>query len=955
MASTGSNETLRYTTDGSQPTPTSTAYRGPITVSSTTQYRARAFGSAGQVGAVAVSSYSQTNPITDSFTSDLPIVVIENFGQGVPGEEFEDAAFALYETDEATGRSSLSGSADVTSLIGQHRRGSSTFNNPKPNLRIETRDASGEDQSLSLLGMPAESDWILYAPYRFDRALVRDTLLHELSNQIGRYAVRTRFVEVYANTNDGTLDDGDYLGVYVLMENIKRDSERIDIEALNSGDITEPDITGGYILKIDRADGESGSSWSTSRGVPNRGGARFVHVEPERADMTDEQVDYIRDYVQELEDALYGPNATHPELGYEAYLDVDASIDHHILRVLSLEPDSLGLSTFLTKDRDGKLGFGPLWDSDRSMGADVDDRSSDPEAWFSGLDFFEFDWWGELFADPDFKQRWVDRWQELRQSVLSESNLIATLHGQTAQIAEAQARNFVRWPEVAPNGGTYAQPGFTGWEAEVSHLAGWLMERVNWLDEQLIAAPTLPNQGNVAVGSQISLTSNQRNSSIYYTLDGTDPRAEGGGISPSATIYAGPLTINASTQITARAFGVPSDSAGQTPGSSPWSQAVAGLYSTEVPASPSNLRITELHYHPGDPTPAELSDAPGTDEDDYEFVELLNVGNDAISLNGVTLGIAVDFDFTTASITDIEPGETLLVVKNLTAFEARYGTNYRIAGEYSGKFSNSGERVTLVDNSGQVIHDFEYLDSSPWPAGADGDGSSLEVINALGDLSAPSNWRASFTPGGTPGLAQTTFMLGDYDGSGTVEAADYSVWKSTFGSTVDLRADGNGDNLVDAADYAIWRDNMAAPSAAISAAASANAATRVTQDDFADKESERTRLADEAFGTWSDELEQGGSAFWLSPWVARRRETKPPLPNTLLQSNEIRQPLLREIAPPTSAGEVSDSRSRSDDSLGLERNQIARNSGASNLYRPVVEAEHRLDRALGDASTGQTL
>lgn len=860
MTSAGLNETIRYTTDGSQPSATSSVYNGPITISSSTQVRARAFGSVGQLGPIAIETYSLTNASTSNFTSDLPIIVLENLAQGVPGEEFEDAAFALYETDDTTGRSSLAGTADVTSVIGQHRRGSSTLNNAKPNLRIELRDALGEDLSMPLLDMPAESDWILYAPFRFDRALVRDTLLHDLSNQMGRYAVRTRFVEVYANTNDGVLNDADYLGVYVLMENIKRDDDRVDIAKLTPDDNTEPDITGGYIIKIDRADGESGSSWKTSRDVPNRGGARFVHVEPERIDMTDDQVDYIRDYVQELEDVLYGPNATDPVIGYEAYFDVEASIDHHILRVLSLEPDSFGLSTFLTKDRGGKLSYGPIWDSDRSMGADVDSRSADPERWFSGLDSFEFDWWGELFSDPDFKQQWIDRWQELRQSTLSDANILATMNGQAAEVAEAQVRNFMQWPEVAPNGGTYAQPGLTGWEAEVSHLAGWLTTRLHWVDAQLIAAPTLgPDPGNVSAGTQVTLTSNQAGAAIYYTLDQSDPRDDGGGISPAAILYTGPINVNETTQIIARAFGSPSDTVGQTPGSSPWSQAMTGLFSVEVAASPANLRITELHFHPADPTPAELALAPGTDEDDYEFIELLNVSNDAISLNGVVLDTAVEFNFTAGAITSLAPGETVLVVNNSAAFEARYGTSYPIAGEYSGKFADSNEQVTLTDGSEQVIHDFEYFDAAPWPTGADGTGPSLEVINPGGDLSDPANWRISSTQGGTPGVAQLTSTPGDFDNNGTVEQADYIVWKSTFGSTVDLRADGNGNNVVDAADYTIWRDNLGATSSSAFGAGG----TLATSFELANAEGELNREHSNA-ATFSDPSDAARFAAFAS-------------------------------------------------------------------------------------------
>ncbi len=803
LTSSGQSETIRYTTDGSQPTASSPAYTAPITLSASAQVRARAFGSVGQVGPISVESYTLADSATNSFTSDLPIIVIENYGSGIPGDaDFEDAALSLYDVDDISGRSALANAADVSTLIGQHRRGSSTLNNPKPNLRIETRDALGEDKNVSWLDLPAESDWILTGPYRFDRALIRDSLLHDLSNQIGRYSVRTRFVEVYGNFDNGTLTNDDYLGVYVLMENIKIDDNRVDIAKLDTSDNAEPDVTGGYIIKIDR-----GGGWETSRGVPNRGGANFVHVSPEAPELTDPQRDYIRGYVQDLEDALYGPNATDPELGYEAWLDVDASIDHHIIRTVSLEPDSLGLSTFLTKDRDGKLAFGPLWDFDRSMGSDGDTRSSDPEAWFSGVDFFEFDWWGELFNDTDFKQRWVDRWQELRLTSFSDANILATLNGQAAQLVEAQARNFARWPENSPNGGAYAQAGLTGWEAEVSHLAGWLMARVDWIDSRLVAAPSLgTNPGNVSTGSQITLVSNQPGADIFYTLDGTDPRADGGGISSSAILYTGPLTVSATTQVISRTMDTPTESVGQTPDTSPWSQAVEGLYSIEVPADSSNLRVSELHYHPADPGAAELLDAPGTDKDDYEFIELMNVSADAISLNGVTLAVAVNFDFTSAVITTLAPGETVLVVNNITAFEARYGTGFPIAGEYSGKFSDSAERVMLIDSFAQVIHDFTYSDTIPWPIGADGDGPTLEVLDTMGNHSDPANWRLSATAGGTPGVAPVAgpaVLLGDVNQDETVNFLDIAPFISVLSSNMyQAEADVNQDGVVTFLDIA---------------------------------------------------------------------------------------------------------------------------------------------------------
>ena len=168
----------------------------------------------------------------------------------------------------------------------------------------------------------------------------------------------------------------------------------------------------------------------------------------------------------------------------------------------------------------------------------------------------------------------------------------------------------------------------------------------------------------------------------------------------------------------------------------------------------NNLRITEVMYNPADP-PANDS----TDNDEFEFIELQNIGDETIDLTSVSFIDGITFDFNNGSVISLGPGEFVLVVRNQAAFESRYGAGLFsiIAGEYAGKLSNNGENVSLVDLWNGTVAEFAYNDSRGWPLAAGGGHSLVPLISALpdepdGSLNYGGNWRASTYIGGSPGI-----------------------------------------------------------------------------------------------------------------------------------------------------------------------------------------------------------
>ncbi|MBN1472962.1 MAG: CotH kinase family protein, partial [Syntrophaceae bacterium] len=193
----------------------------------------------------AVSALATENIVVHLDSSNLPIVIIETNGNTIRKDVRIAADMQIIWNDDHQRNRVTDTPNNYNGKIGIELHGQSSLSFTKKSYRIETRDSSGANLNVSLLGMPKENDWILYGPYS-DKTLMRNVLSYTLASEISGYAPRTRFCELIMNRV--------YVGVYVLTEKIKLDKNRVNITQMLPGDIAEPEITGGYIFKKDKTD-----------------------------------------------------------------------------------------------------------------------------------------------------------------------------------------------------------------------------------------------------------------------------------------------------------------------------------------------------------------------------------------------------------------------------------------------------------------------------------------------------------------------------------------------------------------------------------------------------------------------------------------------------------------------------------------------------------------------------
>jgi hypothetical protein len=767
----GSTKEIRYTLDGSIPWTNSALYTAPLVVSNCVFVKARAFSAGLKPSEVTAESYVLIETNLTTFTSTVPLVAISTFGHIVkPGTN--GTGVVRFVNGATNQQAQLLNTADFDGQCLLKQRGYTSLRYPKRSFTLETLDEAGESLHFPILGFPPDCDWVLYGPYP-DKTLLRDVLAYELSNKLGHYASRTRFVEVFVNESTNRLSISNYAGLYVLEEKMKRGRDRIAVQKLKASDVTEPNITGGYIFKKDHMEeadtkapaeppprSHPGPGWhglyptgpgafpadpagfippilpaalsnavsvttnsvtitnvvgtttnvlstkaivavrpgtvvvtnsvsvtnslvatnlaiatnvvvstnvavtshpvvvtnavvasnavsgtnavattnhvdsntavitttisiltsttyrtnmvvstntvfntnvtvatnivfATNRlvvtnisiaavpvyvtnnvmftnmlvmGLPDplldqltSSGLGFVSsrtnafyfVEPKHSKITPAQRNYLTNYLNHFEEALYGPDFRNPTNGYAAFIDVDSFIEYHLFVEATKNIDGFRFSTFFTKERGEKIKMEPIWDWNLSFGLSKGKQGYMYDRWYwPQLDDRQYSWFRRLFEDPDFAQRYVDKWAQWRTNLFAPSNILTRIDSLVASIKEPAARNFQRWPifgdAVGPEhfaGKTYAD--------EIDYLKTWATNRMNWMSAQFVSAPA-PSVPPATINTNTTVALTAPAGQIYFTLDGTDPRVPGGAASPAAKAYQAPLTITNGLRIVAR-------------------------------------------------------------------------------------------------------------------------------------------------------------------------------------------------------------------------------------------------------------------------------------------------------------------------------------------------------------------------------------------------------------------
>lgn len=378
----------------------------------------------------------------------LPVVHIETPGrQGIYSKEVWVEGSRLW----IDGMAQFDDIEDAEMAI--RGRGNSTWGYEKKAYNIKFTEKQ------RVLGMPKHKRWVLLANY-MDRTLLRNRVAYYLAEQTSlAWTPHCEFVELMLN--------GKHMGQYLLTEQVRVDNDRVDITEMTPADNSGDAITGGYLLELDfHFDHEW--QWYSSHGIP------FSVKFPDEDELTTAQFEWIQRYIHEVEEAIYGSDYRDAATGYRKYIDPQSFIDYWLIYEICVNHELANPgSVFLSKDRNGKLCAGPVWDFDWGTFS----YNASPAAQWDL--FMTHAWWyGRLFDDPDFWALAKERWRVLKPRFESVFDFI---DAERRSIEQSWYRNFEVWDIwTTTNGDEYLS-----YDEAVDRLIRITRERLDIIDRAL--------------------------------------------------------------------------------------------------------------------------------------------------------------------------------------------------------------------------------------------------------------------------------------------------------------------------------------------------------------------------------------------------------------------------------------------------------------------------------------
>jgi hypothetical protein len=438
-------------------------------------------------------NYSINNPQyplpVEGDSSLLPIVMLDVPSKIIPSNARVNATMKILDNGKLN--RITDNNFKYSGNITIERKSLTNQSFPKNSYGFTTIGTDGNEIGVKLLDMPAQSEWVLQGEFA-DRSILRDYITGQLIQEMGNYAPRRRFCELYFNNKN--------LGLFMLTEKIKCDSMRVNISKITKSDIGGIDVTGGYILKLDKATGTVPNAFSSKYTCPFQSTKPLFQIEyPTSANIVPEQLSYIQDYINNFESILRSPNYKDPEVGYRSYISVKSFIDYMIIQELGRNFNGYRLSTYMYKEKDnadkkGLLFMGPAWDFSLAYGysGTLCNSNWKKEGWAysynkecSGDAYYVPFWWDRLLQDPYFRNELKARWEELRNGPLNQDSINNSIENFVATNRDAIDRNFLIWSDVFRSNYYPYNKVLNNYKGEIDNLKDFIKNRFSWIDDNI--------------------------------------------------------------------------------------------------------------------------------------------------------------------------------------------------------------------------------------------------------------------------------------------------------------------------------------------------------------------------------------------------------------------------------------------------------------------------------------